>query len=118
MKKLMKAQTGKIVKSLAKKYAGSAEKYIKKANDYPDIYTKSAFDKYKNINFNSPKNLELKEYKVPNSKELKQKFTKTNPAYVAKSIAKTAGAGAAGAAVGYAAGSKKKMGGSIKSKKK
>ena len=29
-KKLMKAQTGKIVKSLAKKYAGSAEKYIKK----------------------------------------------------------------------------------------
>ena len=113
-KKLMKAQTGKIVKSLAKKYAGSAEKYIKKANDYPDI-DKSAFDKYKNINFNSPKNIELKQL---DPKVLKQKFTKTNPAYVAKSIAKTAGAAGAGAAVGYAAGSKKKMGGSIKSKKK
>lgn len=115
MKKLVKAQTGKIVKSLAKKYAGSAEKYIKKANDYPDINTKSAFDKYKNTNFNSPKYIELKKL---DPEVLKQKFTKTNPAYVAKSIAKTAGAGAAGAAVGYAAGSKKKMGGSIKSKKK
>lgn len=113
-KKLMKAQMGKIVKGVAK-YAipeqGIIKKTIKKAGDY-DI--DKTYKKYKNMDFSSQK---YKDYQI-NPDLFKKAVTKTNPVSTAKKVAKTAGAAGAGAAAGYAAGSRKKMGGSTKSKKK
>lgn len=106
MKKLAKAQMGKIVKKAAK-YAipeqGAIKKAIKKGGDY-DI------DKSEFIN---------KEYTKLNPEMFKKEYlTKPTKTAVAKDVAKKAAIAGAGAAAGYAAGSKKKMGGSTKTKSK
>jgi hypothetical protein len=124
MKKLAKAQMGKIVKKAAK-YAipeqGAIKKAIKKGGDYDidkykniDISTKTSklMDKYKNMDFTN------KEYTKLDPEMFKKAFTKTNKTAVAKDVAKKAAIAGAGAAAGYAAGSKKKMGGSTKTKSK
>lgn len=102
-KKLMKAQMGKIIKGVAK---------YKNINT--STKTSKLMDKYKNMDFSSQK---YKDYQI-NPDLFKKAVTKTNPISTAKKVVKTAGAAGAGAAAGYAAGSRKKMGGSTKSKKK
>jgi hypothetical protein len=111
MKKLAKAQMGKIVKKAAK-YAipeqGIIKKAIKKGGDY-DI------DKYKKY---IKTDIINKEYTKLNPEIFKKTITKTNKTAVAKDVAKKAAIAGAGAAAGYAAGSKKKMGGATKTKSK
>jgi uncharacterized protein (UPF0305 family) len=127
MKKLAKAQMGKIVKKAAK-YAipeqGAIKKAIKKGGDY-DI------DKYKNIDISSTTSRLMdkikkmdksqfinKEYIKLNPEMFKKLVTKPTKTAVANDVAKKAAIAGAGAAAGYAAGSKKKMGGSTKTKSK
>jgi hypothetical protein len=114
MKKLAKAQVGKIVKTAAKyvipEQGVIKNSAIKKGGDYDiDKYLVRKMDKSKFIN---------KEYTKLNPEILKKTITKTNKTAVAKDVAKKAAIAGAGAAAGYAAGSKKKMGGSTKTKSK